>query len=205
MAREKFLIVAIPAMDDCFTRFKETENREAIEAGTMGQSDPYAWIEQTFEVVLVRYREATHLCSLTPSARQEFLQNVFVGDPNEAWQEDGDPEGLEYENGGELSSYGTYRDEYDPRFICGSFEVDTMKELATPMRAPTNRHTEYAEKYLDAIWAQAKEVAGEAGANGGYDAPIFGVYTYRQWEREVRDQVRARACEASKRYELRIF
>lgn len=194
MAKEKFLIVAVPQMHDCFGRFSETANRASIDAGTMDQDDPYAWIEQSFEIVLIRHREATHICSFTPSAWQVFLGNEFVGQPNAAWNEDGDPDGLEGENGGSHGDYGTYRDTYDERFICDTFTIDTLADMDEPMRAPGKRGTDYAERYHDAIWRHAEDVAREMNCNGvNSQAPILDVYTFRQWERERLLKRRAQA------------
>lgn len=196
MAKERFLIIASRASDDCYSRFSESDNRAAIEAGTVDTSDPYSWIEASFEIRLVRWREATHLCSITPSAYYVWLQNVFVGQPNEAWQADGDPEGLECENGGEGHGYGTYRDDYDSRFICETFTIDTMRDLESPMRKPGNTRSDAGERYHAAIWKAAEEAAQEMGV--AYAAPILETYTFRQWEREQRDRIRAQACERSR-------
>lgn len=196
MAKERFLIVAVPMPDDCFGRFSETENRAAIDAGTMDPDDPYAWVEASFELVLVRHRKATHLCSFTPSAYYVWLQNAFVGEPNAAWEHDGDPEGLEYESGGEGHGYGTYRDDYDPRFVCETFTIDTVRDLG--MRKPRDRQEEAMEVYHRALWKYAEEAAHEIRCNGLY-APILNVWTYRQWERDRREAVRRASCEWSKR------
>ena len=196
MAKERFLIVAVPMPDDCFGRFSETENRAAIDAGTMDPDDPYAWVEASFELVLVRHREATHLCSFTPSAYYVWIQNAFVGEPNAAWEYDGDPDGLERESGGEGHGYCTYRDEYDPRFVCETFTIDTVRDLG--MRKPRDSQEETAEVYHRALWKYAEEAAHEIACNG-LDAPILSVWTYRQWERERREAVRRASCEQSKR------
>lgn len=197
MAKEKFLIVAIPDSDDCYARFSETANREAISAGTMDHDDPYAWIEKSFEIVLIRDREATHLCSFTPSAYYVWLQNGFAGEPNAAWRDDGDPEGLERESCGDGHGYTTYRDTWDKRFIVDTFTLDTMKTL--DLRKPRDMRSAAGEAYHDAIWKAAEEIANEINRNGGFDAPIFSAHTYREWERECRDKVRARALADSKR------
>jgi hypothetical protein len=189
MAKEKFLIVATPMIDDCFGRFSETDNRAAISDGTMDERDAYAWIEKSFEIHLVRYREATHICSFTPSAHQVWLQNYFVGEPNAKWDEDGDPEGLEYESGGETHGYGTYYDDYDPRFVCETFVIDTMRDLDEPMRAPSKR-SDKADAYLQAIWEKAEEVARESVASSAVDAPILSVIPYRRWEKEQAEKRR---------------
>lgn len=64
--------------------------------------------------------EATHVCSLTPSSRIDFLRNIFLteraADPvaAEAFLQDGG-DGVEYDNGGESSSYrGFIRDPEAP-------------------------------------------------------------------------------------------
>lgn len=191
MAKEKFLIVAVRQMDDCFGRFSETENRLNLDAGTADTSDPYSWIEATYNLVLVRYREATHLCSFTPSAWQVFIQNAFVGVPNEAWECDGDPEGLECENGGEYGSYGTYRDEYADAYICDSFTIDTVKDLG--LRKPADRGTlsrrnasekqaEAADRYHRAIWDAAEEIASDIRCNGLW-CDALDVFHFRKRER----------------------
>lgn len=185
MAKEKFLIVAVRNMDDCFGRFSETANRAALDAGTADPTDPYSWIEASYQLVLVRYREATHLCSFTPSAWQVFIQNEFVGVPNAAWQYDGDPEGLEYENGGEVGDYGTYRDDYDPAYVCDSFTIDTVKDL--DLRKP--RQPRYLDRagaahdaYHNAIWKAAEEIAFEISRNGLY-CDALDVHAFRKRER----------------------
>jgi hypothetical protein len=175
VAKEKFLIIAIETPKDCFSRFSETANIEAIKNGTANSSDPYSWIVKSFEIVLIRWREATHLCSFTPSAYYVFLQNAFAGTPNGAWARDEDPSGLEYESGGEPHGYADYRDDYDPRFVCDSFVIDTVKQLN--LRKPSVRHTlsrrtdqenEALGKYRKAIWSAAEETASEIGRNGGF-------------------------------------
>ncbi|MBS3648825.1 hypothetical protein KEU06_09425 [Pseudaminobacter sp. 19-2017] len=207
MAKEKFLIIAEKMIPDCFGVFSETANCAAIDAGTADPSDPYSWIEASFEIKLVRYREATHICSLTPSAYYVWLQNQFVGEPNAAWDRDGDPEGLEFENGGECHGYGTYRDEYDPRFICETFTIDTMKDLPDPMRKPTVRNTlshrtdkeqSALDRYHRAIWKAAEEAAREMMCNSLW-CDILNVYTYRQWERDKLEATRRRSLDESKR------
>ena len=199
MAKEKFLIVAVQSHEDCYSRFSESENRAAIDAGEMDQDDPYAWIESVFEIRLVRWREATHICSFTPSAYYVWIQNFFVGQPNETWERNGDPDGLEMESGGEDHGYGTYRDDYDSRFVCASFTIDTMKHL-DGLRKPRDMASDAGEAYHDAIWKLAEETAHEMNCNGVSDeAPILNVWTYRQWEKDCLDATRARSCEDSKR------
>ncbi|USN15588.1 hypothetical protein KIKIMORA_04700 [Brevundimonas phage vB_BpoS-Kikimora] len=57
--------------------------------------------------------EATHVCSLTPSSRIDFLRNAFLTDraddpaAAEAYLQDGG-DGEEYENGGEPSTYRAF-------------------------------------------------------------------------------------------------
>jgi hypothetical protein len=208
VAKEKFLLIASPMIDDCFSAFSETKNREAIEAGTADSADPYSWIEKSFEIRLVRWREATHVCSFTPSAYYVWLQNYFVGTPNAAWDHDPDPLGLERENGGEFHGYGAYLDDYDPRFIVDTFTVDTMRDLESPMRKPrrkrycmtTGDHGAAADRYHWAIWKRAEEVAHEMGCNTDWgSAPILNVFRYRKWERECAEKVRARSLAESKR------
>jgi hypothetical protein len=191
MAKEKFLILARQLPDECFPRFSEEANRAAISAGTMSQDDPYAWIEASFELVLTRDKEATHCCSFTPDAWGVPLQNYFVGNPNAAWLDDGDPEGLEH--AGLDPSYYTYRDTYDPRFICDVEILDTMK-FDKPLRKPAVRNVTLSRRsekeaqalaeYGEALWNVAEEMAREGMCNGIAEAPILNVYTYRQWERE---------------------
>ena len=200
MAKEKFLIIATPVPDDCFGRFSETANRAAISAGTADPDDAYSWIEATFEIQLVRWREATHICSFTPSARYEWLANFFVGVPNDKWLDDGDPDCLESENGGERGGYGMYRDDYDPRFIVDTLTLDTMRDLPEPMRKPCSTRSEAGERYLDAVWKAASEAAQELSCNTDWStAPILNVLTYRRWERDCVERVRREACERSKR------
>ena len=207
MAKEKFLIIAVQMHEDCFPRFSESENRAAIDAGEMDQDDPYAWIESAFEIRLVRWREATHICSMTPSANYTWIQNQFVGQPNEAWEYSGDPGGLEYENGGERGGYGTYRDDYDPRFVCATFTIDTVKDLglhkpreSRSLSRRSESESGEIEAYRDAIWKLAEEIALEMNCNGvAGDAPILDVWTYRQWAKECLEAARARSCEDSKR------
>jgi hypothetical protein len=190
MAKEKFLIVATRQMDDCFSRFSETANRAALDAGTANPDDAYSWIEATYNIELRRYREATHICSFTPSAYYVWLQNQFVGVPNAAWEYDGDPDGLEYENGSERDGYGTYRDEYPAEMVCDSFVIDTVKDLG--IRKPAERislsrrsdaQIDKLDAYQRAIWNQAEEIAQEAGRNGGYWADCLNVFNFRQRER----------------------
>lgn len=185
MAKEKFLIVAVRNMDDCFGRFSESANRANLDAGTADPADPYSWIEASYTLCLVRYREATHCCSFTPNAWQVFIQNEFVGVPNAAWDHDGDPDGLAYENGGERGSYGTYRDEYDAAYICDSFTIDTVKDLG--LRKPRrpvhlDRATDKHETYHDAIWKAAEDVAHEIACNGLW-CDALDVHAFRKRER----------------------
>lgn len=195
MAKEKFLIVAVLLPADCFGRFSETENIARIDAGAPSD-DPYSWIEASFEVRLIRWREATHLCSFTPSAWSVWLENAFVGIPNAVWERDGDPDGLERESGDETGRYITYRDEYDPRFIVNTFTLDTM--ALGIGRKPRDSRSAAGEAYHDALWNAAEDAAHEVMANG-CDAPIFNVFTYRQWERDKLEKVRQRSLEASRR------
>lgn len=208
MAKEKFIILAVKMEDDCFGRFSESANKEAIGNGTADESDAYSWIEGSFEIQLRRHREATHLCSFTPSAYYVWLENQFVGKPNPEWDMNGDPDGLERESGGEYHGYGTYRDDYDKRFICETFTIDTMHDLDEPLRAPGKRGGDYADAYHAAIWKAAEDAAQDLLNNGaGGQAPILSTYAFRQWEKDCRDKVRAQSLEMSKRsleWELRI-
>ena len=197
MAKEKFLIVAVPMMDDCFARFSETANREAISNGTADHDEAYSWIEKSFEIVLVRDREATHICSFTPSQYYVWLQNAFAGQPNAAWEDNADPEGLERESGGEWHGYKTYHDAYDSRFIVDSFTLDTMKILG--LRKPRDMRSAAGDAYVDSIWKAAEQIAMDIGNNGGFDAPILGAYAYRIWENEQRETTRRQAIEKSHR------
>lgn len=190
MAKEKFLIVAIREIDDCFSRFSESANRAKLDAGIADPNDAYSWIEATYSIQLRRYREATHLCSFTPSAYYVALQNQFVGEPNAKWRYDGDPEGLEYEMGGQHNGYGTYRDEYPGEMICDTITIDTVKDLG--LRKPAERGTlsrrtdKQAEKidaYHRAIWNAAEEAAHEIGINGGFWCDGLDVFAFRQRER----------------------
>lgn len=195
MAKEKFLIIARQIPDDCFGRFSESENKARIDSGAPSD-DPYAWIEASFQLQLVRHREATHLCSFTPSAHYVWLENAFVGVPNEVWDADGDPDGLERDSGGEWHGYDTYRDTYDRRFVCDTFTVDTIRDMG--MRKPRKSDADAMETYHSALWEVAEQVTHEIAANG-LDAPILNIWTFRQWERERRDKVRARSLADSKR------
>lgn len=192
MAKERFLIVAIPMIPECFNRFSETDNRERIDSGETS-SDPYSWIEATFELRLIRECEATHICSLTPSAWSIWLENVFVGVPNAAWERDPDPDCLEHESGGDRGDYVTFHDSYDKRFIAGSFTVDSVKDIG--MRKPSKHNADALDAYRDAIWSHAEEIAP------GYTigAPVCDVFTYRQWERELVQNQRELSLQASKR------
>lgn len=64
--------------------------------------------------------EATHVCSLTPASRADFLRNIFLtefaADPAaaEAFLQDGG-DGLEYENAGDASIYFAFIDPENPR------------------------------------------------------------------------------------------
>lgn len=193
MAKEKFLIVAVRLPDDCFGRFSETKNRAALDAGTADPDDAYSWIEASYEIQLRRWREATHICSFTPSAYFVWLQNQFVGEPNAAWEYDGDPEGLESESGGERHGYGSYQDEYDPAVICTIFTIDTVKQLGLykPLvRNSLSRRTEKELAAIDAyhtvIWQEAEYAAMEIGRNGGYWCDALDVFTFRQREHAER-------------------
>lgn len=196
MAKEKFLIVAVRTPDDCFGRFSETKNRADLAAGTADPNDPYSWIEGSYEIQLRRYREATHICSFTPSAYYVWLQNVFVGNPNTAWEHDGDPRGLEYESGGAdgQHGYGTYYDEYPPEFVCDTITVDTVKHLgirkprssSKPLSLRSDAEVEAMDKYHRAIWQAAEEASQEIGRNGGYWCNGLDVYAFRQRERAGR-------------------
>lgn len=193
MAKEKFLIVAVREIDDCFSRFSETENRKNLDAGTADESDPYSWIEATYSIQLRRWREATHICSITPSAYYVWMQNVFVGQPNAEWKYDGDPDGLELESGGEWHGYGDYQDDYDPAFVCDSFTIDTVKDLG--LRKPVaNRilsrrndaELDKLDAYHKAIWKHAEEAAHEILHNGGGWCDALDVFAFRQREKAAR-------------------
>lgn len=61
--------------------------------------------------------EATHICSLTPSSRVEFLENVFLGaDDEESARDylDGPGDDLRNESGGEWTSYFGFIDPSAP-------------------------------------------------------------------------------------------
>lgn len=203
MAKEKFLIVAVPMIPDCFGIFSETTNCEAIDSGKPLES-AYGWIEASFEIVLIRYREATHICSFEPSAYYVWLQNAFVGIPNAAWGDNGDPAGLENESGGEEHGYRLYRDEYDSRLICHSLTIDTVKDLGirkpavcSSLSRRTDREHEAVEAYHKAIWGQAEETAWEIGRNGGFWCDGLDVFTYRQMQRDRRNAARAKSLSQS--------
>lgn len=188
MAKEKFLIIATRMPDDCFSRFSESENRANLDAGTADETDAYSWIEASYEIQLVRHREATHICSFTPSAYYVWLQNAFVGIPNAEWDHDGDPDGLELESGGEYNGYGTYEDDYSPAFICDSFTIDTVKDLG--LRKPRKdgrgfNNSDAAEAYHSAIWKLAEEAALDIKCNGLW-CDALDVYAFRQRERAKR-------------------
>jgi hypothetical protein len=199
MAKEKFLIVARELPADCFARFRETANCARIDAGEES-ADPYSWIEASFEILLIRYREATHLGSLTPNAYAIWLCNEFVGIPNESWDNNPDPYGLERESGrDDTGEYIEYRDDYDERFVCESFTLDTMRDLPEPMRKPREPSSVKVDRYHDAIWTAAEEATGDLLSNGASGAaPILGVYAYRQWRRELALKARERAAELSR-------
>lgn len=185
MAQERFLIVAIREPDDCFARFSESANRARIAAGRTDDSDPYAWIEATYSLQLRRWREATHLCSFTPSAYFIWLENVFVGDPNAAWEADPDPLGLEYESGGDRCGYGIYHDDYPRDFVCDSIVIDTVRDLG--IRKPnvsdspllrSDAESERLETYNRAIWRHAEEIAIDLRGNGLW-CPALNVAAFR--------------------------
>lgn len=211
MAKERFLIIASPMHDDCFERFSETANRARIDAGEPSD-DPYAWIEASFEIRLIREGEKTHCADLAPSSRCEWLANAFVGvRPLGAYYEGSgvfsqrptfnDPDDLELENGDEEGGYCSYVESPDPRFIAGEITVDSMRDLEEPLRRPRRADTPAGEAYTEAVWEAAKRFAiREYGSCWG--APILDVRTYRQWERECRDRVRAQSLEWSKRASL---
>ena len=190
MAKERFLIVAVQMHDDSFGRFSESANRDAIDAGTADPNDAYSWIEASFEIQLRRWREATHICSFTPSARYEWIQNYFVGEPNALWNYDGDPDGLEMESGGEWGGYGDYQDDYDPRFVCADFTIDTVKDLGLRKPPADSRgfnNSDASGRYLDAIWDHAQELAHDMNCDGvAGRAPILDALVLRQWQREQR-------------------
>lgn len=199
MAKEKFLIVAIREIDDCYSAFSETANRAALDAGTADHDNPYSWIEASYSIQLRRWREATHICSFTPSAYYVWLQNVFVGTPNAAWEADADPLGLERESGGEYGDYGTYYDEYPADIVCDTFTVDSVKQLGIrkPAECATlsrrsDKTMEAMDRYSRAIWKAAEEGASEIGANGGFWADRLDVFKFRQFERNQRIADRTR-------------
>lgn len=193
MAKEKFLIVATRLPDDSFGNFSETANRAKLDSGTADADDYYSWIEASYSIELRRYREATHICSFTPSAYYVWLCNQFVGVPNAAWEADGDPDGLEHDSGGEHDGYGTYYDEYPVEMICGSFTINTVKDLGirkpsarTSLSRRSDKDLEKLDAYQRAIWKQAEEIACEAGNNGGHWCTGLDVYAFRQRERAKR-------------------
>jgi hypothetical protein len=190
MAIEKFHIVAVQMPKDCFSRFSETANLEAKESGAANQSDAYGWIEAAFEIVLIREREATYICSFEPTQYYIWLQNAFVGTPNGAWEYDGDPDGLEMESGGDCHGYMGYRDDWPKAFICSTIKIDTVKDLG--LRKPRIRNTlsRRTEKEVDAlesynkqIWASAEESAHEIGRNGGFWCDGLNAETWRKAQR----------------------
>ncbi len=81
-------------------------------------------IRAAFGLYLIKEGEGTHLCELTPSSAALWVQNAFIlEDESAEWE---DPEGLEYENGGDRFSYMRFVDveKHDPRFIAGPIEID---------------------------------------------------------------------------------
>lgn len=166
--KETFHLISIPAIPDCYGRFSETANREAITNGTADPSDPYSWITKSFEIGIVRHREATHICSFTPNSAFIWLQNYFAGQPNDAWLYDGDPEGLEWESGGSANTveYIGYHDDWPEAQICESFtfnpfeEIDGYKEMDRDERQ-------------QALWDFAEETIRESLCNGLSESPAM--------------------------------
>lgn len=108
---------------------------------------------EAFGVYLVREGEATHVCSMTPSSRADFMENVFVGldydvAADRAWID-------EYGNadGGEATTYFGYidRDLNLPR--CSELreiEVDDAEFEHLP-------EAERADAARAALWEAARE------------------------------------------------
>lgn len=104
-----------------------------------------------FTIYLVRQGEATHLCSLTPSTRADFIEHVFVGlDPehpfvgDHAYQDD------------ELTTYFDYLD-FNTRnhFLSAGFEVEIDPREFSDYE---DHHEEsMREAQNDALWEEARE------------------------------------------------
>lgn len=133
--------------------------------------------------------EATHICSFEANSRMEFLENVFVdpADP-EAADAELDSGELQYENGGEWTSYFGFQ---DPRFFKGnpyvgrreSFTLDTRdyqidREAYAAAYARSLRWNSPQKARADAEYDCLREFAYEAareefGCNSPHQPPIL--------------------------------
>lgn len=75
-----------------------------------------------YGLYLFRVGEATHVCSLSPSTRLDFLYNAFVG----IERDDPFAEQYEYDNGGEATTYTAY---LDPDKLPSNIRVSEGREF----------------------------------------------------------------------------
>lgn len=135
-------------------------------------------IRAAFGLYLIKEGEGTHLCELTPSSAALWVQNAFIlEDEADDWE---DPEGLEYENGGERFTYFRYVDveKHDARFLAGVIEIDSDDLDPRP---------EYGETLDSAAWDAAQEAWGQ-----NPDHPLITwEATFDAWQAELSAKRRA--------------
>lgn len=109
-------------------------------------------VQAVFGLYLTRAGEMTHLCSLTPAARCDFLENalIFEDDATDDQRETALCD-LSYDDGGESVSYIERLDvlTMDSRFVAGPIEIDPLEDA--PDLDPDS------DDYRDAIWMAARD------------------------------------------------
>lgn len=106
---------------------------------------------EVYTIYLVRQGEATHLCSLTPSSRADFVEHQFIGlDPDHPFVED------HAYSDDERSTYFNYLNfEEENQFLSEGFEVETDD---WDYRDYEDHHEESMhEAQYDDLWASAME------------------------------------------------
>jgi hypothetical protein len=163
---EHFRVIAI----------RETHNWDADTLAEHG-------IREAFGLYLIREDERTHICSLTPSSRADFIRNAFIG---------GDPDEHDLEYEGDTpgnSSYLGFIDvkNWDPRFMTSPITVKVdgrRKEDPWDKMAELDYYPEPAilcEGTFDA-WAEEQRLKRRAENRKPLDLPLFSaaVSTYEE-------------------------
>ena len=173
---EKFFVLAV----------RETENWDSEFLASCNA-------REAFGLYMIRDGERTHLCSLSPSSRADWLQNVFILDSpeNEPWGFDraqdaaqSARESAELESGDEYTTYFNYvdRKKRDSRFVGNVIEIES-RDLGLP-----RRRADWADSDIEKLW----DAAREAFSTGAADEPaILCESIFAAWEAEQLAKARA--------------